>query len=94
MLVAVLTVAAVVVDFLPGQSQRLPLRIADWSFTAAAVPFAAVGALIAVHRPRNRLGPLLLVGSLSISVEKLAQELVQYACATLAPSRRLRGSAG
>jgi hypothetical protein len=78
LLVTVLTVAAVVVDFLPRQSQRLPLRIADWSFTAAAVPFAAVGALIAVHRPRNRLGPLFLVGSLSISVEKLAQELVQY----------------
>jgi hypothetical protein len=77
-LVAALTVAAIVVDFLPGQSQRLSLRIQDWSFTAVAVPFAAVGALIVVHRPGNRLGGLLLVGALAIGVEKLAQELVQY----------------
>ena len=77
-LVAALTVAAVVVDFLPGQSQRLTLRIQDWSFTAVAVPFAAVGALIVVHRPGNHLGGLLLVGALAIGVEKLAQELVQY----------------
>jgi hypothetical protein len=77
-LVAALTVTAIVVDFLPGQSQRLPLRVQDWSFTAAAAPFAAVGALIVVHRPGNRLGGLLLVGALAIGVEKLAQELVQY----------------
>jgi hypothetical protein len=77
-LVAALTVAAVVIDFLPGQSQRLSLRIQDWSFTAVAVPFAAVGALIVVHRPGNRLGGLLLVGALAIGVEKVAQELVQY----------------
>jgi hypothetical protein len=78
MLVAALTVAVIVVDFLPGQSQPLSLRVQDWSFTAAAVPFAAVGALIVVHRPGNRLGGLLLVGALAIGVEKLAQELVQY----------------
>jgi hypothetical protein len=77
-LVAALTVAAIVIDFLPGQSQRLSLRIQDWSFTAVAVPFAAVGALIVVHRPSNRLGGLLLVGALAIGVEKVAQELVQY----------------
>jgi hypothetical protein len=77
-LVAALTVAAIVVDFLPGQSQRLSLRIQDWSFTAVAVPFSVVGALIVVHRPGNRLGGLLLVGALAIGVEKLAQELVQY----------------
>jgi hypothetical protein len=77
-LVVALTVAAVVVDFLPGQSQRLPLRIADWSFTAVAVPLAMVGALVTVHRPGNRLGGLLLVGALSIGVVKVAQELVQY----------------
>jgi hypothetical protein len=78
LLVAALTVAAVVIDFLPGQSQRLSLRIQDWSFTAVAVPFAAVGALIAVHRPGNRLGVLLLVGALATSIEKVAQELVHY----------------
>jgi len=78
MLVAALTVAAIVVDFLPGQSQPLSLRVQDWSFTAAAVPFAAVGALIVVHRSGNRLGGLLLVGALAMGVEKLAQELVQY----------------
>ena len=77
-LVAALTIAALTIDFLPGQSQRLSLRIADWSFAAVALPFAVAGALITVHRPGNRLGPLLLVGPLSISVEKLAQELVQY----------------
>jgi hypothetical protein len=77
-LVVALTVAAVVVDFLPGQSQRLPLRIADWSFTAVAVPLALVGALVTVHRPGNRLGGLLLIGALSIGVVKVAQELVQY----------------
>jgi hypothetical protein len=77
-LVAALTIAALTIDFLPGQSQRLSLRIADWSFAAVAVPFAVAGALITVHRPGNRLGPLLLVGPLSISVEKFAQELVQY----------------
>jgi hypothetical protein len=78
MLVVALTVAAIVVDFLPGQSQRLSGRIADWSFVAVAVPFAVVGALIVVHRPGNRLGGLLLVGALAMGVEKLAQELVQY----------------
>jgi hypothetical protein len=77
-LVAALTVATIVVDFLPGQSQRLSGRIADWSFVAVAVPFAVVGALIIVHRPGNRLGGLLLVGALAMGVEKLAQELVQY----------------
>jgi hypothetical protein len=78
LLVAALTVAAIIVDFLPGQSQRLSLRIADWFFTAVAIPFAVVGALIAVHRPGNRLGGLLLVGALALGAEKLAQELVQY----------------
>jgi hypothetical protein len=78
MLVAVLTVAAIVVDFLPGQSQPLSLRISDWLFTAVAVPFAVVGALIVVHRPGNPLGGLLLVGALALGVEKVAQELVQY----------------
>jgi hypothetical protein len=77
-LVAALTLAVVIVDFLPGQSQPLSLRIADWSFTAVAIPLAAVGALITVHRPGNRLGGLLLVGALSIGVVKVAQELVQY----------------
>jgi hypothetical protein len=78
MLVAALTVAAVVIDFLPGQSQRLSGRIADWSFVAVAVPFAVVGALIVVHRPGNRLGGLLLVGALAMGIEKVTQELVQY----------------
>jgi hypothetical protein len=78
MLVAALTVAAIIVDFLPGQSQRLSGRIADWSFVAVAVPFAVVGALIVVHRPGNRLGGLLLVGAMAMGVEKVAQELVQY----------------
>jgi hypothetical protein len=77
-LVAALALAAIVVDFLPGQSQRLSLRISDWSFTAVAVPLAVVGALIVVHRPGNRLGGLLLVGALALDVEKVAQELVQY----------------
>jgi hypothetical protein len=78
MLVAALTVAAIVVDFLPGQSQPLSLRISDLLFTAVAIPFAVVGALIVVHRPGNRLGGLLLVGALALGVEKVAQELVQY----------------
>jgi hypothetical protein len=78
MLLAAFTVAAIVVDFLPGQSQPLSLRISDWLFTAVAVPFAVVGALIVVHRPSNRLGGLLLVGALALGVEKVAQELVQY----------------
>jgi hypothetical protein len=77
-LVAALTVAAVVIDFLPGQPQRLSLRISDWLFTTVAVPFAVVGALITVHRPGNHLGGLLLVGALALGVEKVAQELVQY----------------
>jgi hypothetical protein len=70
-LAAALALAAIVVDFLPGQSQRLSLRIADWFFIAVAVPFAVVGALIAVHRPGNRLGGLLLVGALALGAEKL-----------------------
>jgi hypothetical protein len=78
MLVAALTVAAIVVDFLPGQSQPLSLRTSDLLFTAVAIPFAVVGALIVVHRPGNRLGGLLLVGALALGVEKVAQELVQY----------------
>jgi hypothetical protein len=77
-LVAALTTAVLIVNFLPGQSQRLSLRIADGLFAAVAFPFAVAGALITVHRPGNRLGPLLLVGPLSISVVKVAQELVQY----------------
>jgi hypothetical protein len=77
-LVAALVVAAIVVDFLPGPSQPLSLRIADWLFTAVAVPFAVVGALIVVHRPGNRLGGLLLVGAMALGLERVAQELVQY----------------
>ena len=77
-LVAALTAAALVVYLLPGQPQRLPDRIPAWSFTAVAVPFALVGALIVVRRPGNRLGGVLLVGAVSINLEKVAQELVQY----------------
>jgi hypothetical protein len=47
-------------------------------FTAAAVPFAVVGALIVAHRPSNRLGGLLLGGALALGVERVAQELVRY----------------
>jgi hypothetical protein len=47
-------------------------------FTAVAIPFAVVGALIVVHRPTNRLGGLLLVGALALGVERVAQELVRY----------------
>jgi hypothetical protein len=77
-LVAALTIAVLIVDFLTSQPKSLSLRIADWTFAATAFPFAVVGALITVHRPGNRLGALLLVGPLSISVETLAQALVQY----------------
>jgi hypothetical protein len=80
-LTAVLVVAAIVVDFLPGLPQPLSLRIADWLFTAVAVPFAVVGALIVVHRPGNRLGGLLLIGALALGLERVAQELVQYGVA-------------
>jgi hypothetical protein len=73
-----LTAAALVVYLLPGQPQRLQDRLPAWSFTAVAVPFALVGALIVVRRPGNRLGGVLLVGALSINLEKIAQELVQY----------------
>jgi hypothetical protein len=47
-LVAALTVAAVVIDFLPGQSQRLSLRISDWLFTTVAVPFAVAASTLLV----------------------------------------------
>ena len=77
-LVTALTLTVVIIDFLPGQSQRLALRIADWSFSSISIPLAVVGALITVHRPGNRLGGLLLVGALSIGVVKVAQKLVQY----------------
>ena len=93
LLVLALTVAAVVIDFLPGP-QPLSLRIADWSFTAVAVPLAMVGALITVHRPSNRLGGLLLVGALSIGVVKLRRSWCSTGWATLAPSQHLSGSAG
>jgi hypothetical protein len=77
-LVAALTAAALVVYLLPGQPRQLAERIQDWAFTAVALPFAVVGALIVVRRPGNRLGSVLLVGALSINLEKIAQELVQY----------------
>jgi len=77
-LVTALVVAAILVSFLSSQSQPLSLRIADWLFTAVAVPFAVVGALIVAHRPGNRLGGLLLVGALALGVERVAQELVRY----------------
>jgi hypothetical protein len=77
-LVAALTAGALVVYLLPGQPQRLQDRLPAWSFTAVAVPFALVGALIVVRRPGNRLGGVLLVGAISINLEKIAQELVQY----------------
>ena len=80
-LVTALVLAAILVNFLPGQSQPLSLRIADGLLTAVAVPFAVVGALIVSHRPGNRLGGLLLVGALALGVEKLAQELVTYGVA-------------
>jgi hypothetical protein len=41
--------------------------VAESVFHALSVPFAVVGALIAVRRPSNRIGWLLLVGALSIS---------------------------
>lgn len=61
-----------------GQPRQLAERVQDWAFTAIALPFAVVGALIVVRRPGNRLGSVLLVGALSINLEKIAQELVQY----------------
>jgi hypothetical protein len=78
MLVAALTIVALTVDLLTGKPERLATRIADWSFTMLAVPMAVVGALIAGRRPGNRVGALLLVGGLSISVEKVAEELTSY----------------
>ena len=75
-LVVALTPAALVVYLLPGQPRQLAERVQDWAFTAVALPFAVVGALIVVRRPGNRLGSVLLVGALSINLEKIAQELV------------------
>ena len=76
--VAALTVFALTVDLLSGKPERLAVRIAEWSFTTLAVPLAVVGALITSRRPGNRVGILLLVGGLSISVEKVAEELTSY----------------
>jgi hypothetical protein len=76
--VAALTVFALTVDLLSGKPERLAVRIAEWSFTTLAVPLAVVGALITSRRPDNRVGILLLVGGLSISVEKVAEELTSY----------------
>jgi hypothetical protein len=78
LLVAVLTIVALSVDLLTGKPEHLATRIADWSFTTLAVPLAVVGALITGRRPGNRVGALLLVGGLSISVEKVAEELTSY----------------
>jgi hypothetical protein len=76
--VAALTVFALTVDLLSGKPECLAVRIAEWSFTTLAVPLAVVGALITSRRPGNRVGILLLVGGLSISVEKVAEELTSY----------------
>jgi hypothetical protein len=76
--VAALTVFALTVDLLSGKPERLAVRIAEWSFTTLGVPLAVVGALITSRRPGNRVGILLLVGGLSISVEKVAEELTSY----------------
>jgi hypothetical protein len=78
MLVAALTIVALTVDLLTGKPEPLATRIADWAFTTLAVPLAVVGALIAARRPGNRVGILLLVAGLSISVEKVAEELTSY----------------
>jgi hypothetical protein len=56
--------------------------IQELLFQILPIPFAAVGALIAVRRPGHRIGWLLLIGSLSI------------ACAQLAWGYGLRGSDG
>jgi hypothetical protein len=93
-LAAALTVAAVVIDFQSGHSQSVSLRIADWSFTAVALPFAIVGALIVVHRPGNRLGGLLLVGALPSASRRSPKSWSSTGLVILAPSRRLPGSAG
>jgi hypothetical protein len=69
LLVAVLTVVALSVDLVTGKPERLATRISDWSFTTFAIPLAIVGALITARRPGNRIGLLLLIGGLSISVE-------------------------
>jgi hypothetical protein len=78
LLVAVLTVVALSVDLVTGKPERLVTRITDWSFTTFAIPLAVVGALITARRPGNRIGVLLLIGGLSISVEKVAEELTSY----------------
>jgi hypothetical protein len=56
--------------------------IRELLFQILPIPFAAVGALIAVRRPGHRIGWLLLIGSVSI------------ACAQLAWGYGLRGSDG
>jgi hypothetical protein len=43
-----------------------------------AIPLAEVGALVAARRPGNRVGALLLLGGLSIGVEKVAEELTSF----------------
>ncbi|HET6750051.1 MAG TPA: adenylate/guanylate cyclase domain-containing protein, partial [Actinomycetes bacterium] len=77
-LLTVAFVAASVPLKLLGLHRDLPTQLAELLQAGAALPMAAVGALIVVRRPGNRIGVLLLAGALGLSGSALAQAYASY----------------
>lgn len=77
-LLTVAFVAAAVPLKLLGLHRDLPTQLAELLQAGAALPMAAVGALIVARRPGNRIGVLLLAVALGLSGSALAQAYASY----------------
>jgi len=64
-----------------GLQKELPVQLAELLQAGAALPMAAVGALILARRPGNRVGGLLLAVALGLSISTLAASYASYAMA-------------
>jgi hypothetical protein len=77
MLTVVLLVVAAPLKLL-GLQKELPVQLAALLQAGAALPMAAVGVLIVVRRPGNRVGWLLLAVALGLSSSALAASYASY----------------
>jgi hypothetical protein len=77
-LVTVVLVVMSVPLKLRGLQNDLPVQLAELLQAGAALPMAAVGALIVARRPGNLIGGLLLAVAVGLSSSTLAQSYASY----------------
>jgi hypothetical protein len=78
-LVVTLGVSALLLQALGPRSVGVPVLVQDALLVALVIPCGMVGGLISVHRPGNRIGALLLVGALALSIFSFLENYFGYA---------------